>query len=134
MSKFLIIAAAVLAIVLAAPATDKRRVSLQKLYKLLVPFHEPTLENPISANVSLLTVTQRVDNLNPQNLDTWQQRYYINNEFYQPGSPIFIFLGGQSAITDLRVTESHMYNIARELNANIFQLEHRYYGESRPTG
>lgn len=134
MAKLLIIAAAILAIAFAAPTTEKRPTSIQKLFKRPVPFHQTTLlDTPTPANVSLLTVTQRVDNFNPQNLDTWQQRYYVNNEFYQPGSPIFIYLGGESAITDQRMTDSHMYNIASELNANIFQLEHRFYGESRPT-
>lgn len=131
MAKLLIIAAAILAISFAAP-TDKRKVSLRKLFELRMPYREP-IDNPTPSNVSLLTVTQRVDNFDPTNLNTWQQRYYMNNEFYRPGSPIFLYLGGEWAITDLRMTTSHIYDIARDLTANLFHLEHRYYGESRPT-
>lgn len=131
MAKFLIIVAAILAITCAAP-TDKRKVSLRKLFERRMPFPEP-IDTPAPSNVSLLTITQRVDNFDPTNLNSWEQRYYMNNEFYVPGSPIFLYLGGEWAITDLRMTTSHMYNIARNLSANLFHLEHRYYGESRPT-
>lgn len=133
MTKLIIIVAAILAISVAAP-TDKRNMSLRKLFERLIPYHEPIDTGaPIPANVSLLTVTQRVDNFNAANLNTWEQRYFMNNEFYQPGAPIFLYLGGEWTISDLRLTSSHMFNIARDLNANILHLEHRFYGESRPT-
>lgn len=114
MAKLLIIAAAMLAFTIAAP-TEKQKVSLRtlrKLFELRMPFYEP-IGNPTPSNVSLLTVTQRVDNFDPTNLNTWSQRYFINNEFYRPGSPIFVHLGGDSEITDVRMTFSHMYDIAR---------------------
>ncbi|XP_037040838.1 putative serine protease K12H4.7 isoform X2 [Bradysia coprophila] len=133
MAKIFILVAAIIAIALAAPS-EKRKVSLKKFFEQRMPFREPApFDGPIPANVTLLTVTQRVDNFNPANLDTWQQRYFMNNEFYRPGSPIFVFLGGESAINEQRLTSSHMYDIARDLNANLFHLEHRFYGESRPT-
>lgn len=132
MAKIFIIVAAIIAVTSAAP-TEKQKVSLKKFLEQRMPFREPTVDGPIPANVTLLTVEQRVDNFNPTNFDTWQQRYFMNNEFYQPGSPIFVFLGGASAINEQRVTSSHMHSIARDLNANLFHLEHRFYGESRPT-
>lgn len=132
MTKLLIIAAAILAVSLAAP-TEKRKPSLRKLFERRMPFQEPTT-NPITpSNVTLLTVIQRLDNFNAANLNTWQQRYFMNDEFYQPGSPIFLYLGGEWPITGDRLTNSHMYDIARDLNASLLILEHRYYGESRPT-
>ncbi len=133
MAKLLIIVAALLATCIAAPTSVKEKLSLRKLFERRMPFRDEPIDNPIPNNVTLLTVTQRVDNFNPTNLDTWQQRYFMNNEFYQPGSPIFLYLGGEWAINDLRMTVSHMYDIARDLNANILHLEHRFYGESRPT-
>lgn len=56
----------------------------------------------------------------------------MNDEFYTPGSPLFVFLGGEWIITPYRLTNSLMYDMADDLNAAIFYLEHRYYGESRP--
>lgn len=128
----LIIIAAVIAISFAA-STDKQNASLRRLFERRIPFREPIDSHPIPTNVSLLTVVQRVDNFNAANLDTWEQRYFMNDEFYQPGAPIFLYLGGEWAISDLRLTSSHMYDIARDLNASILHLEHRFYGESRPT-
>lgn len=134
MFKLFILAAAIVAV--SSAPTEKRKASLRKLFESRMPYREHDqgpIDTTIPRNVSLLTVTQRVDNFDSTNLNTWEQRYFINNEFYQPGAPIFLYLGGEWAISDLRLTTSHMYDIARDLNANIFHLEHRYYGESRPT-
>lgn len=136
MAKLLIIIAAILAIAVAAPSNKQKVSSLRKLFQARMPFREAPRsgdDKAIPSNVTLLTVTQRVDNFNPANLDTWEQRYFMNDEFYQPGAPMFLYLGGEWEITDNRMTNSHMYNIARDLNANILHLEHRFYGQSRPT-
>ncbi|KAG4066772.1 hypothetical protein HA402_012839 [Bradysia odoriphaga] len=131
MTKLLIIVAAMAAIAFAAP-TEKRKSSLQTLFGKERPsYHLPTTSIP--TNVTLLTVTQRVDNFNPANTNTWQQRYLMNNEFYRPRSPIFLYLAGASAIDDVLLTSSHMRDIARDLHAGILQLEHRFYGQSHPT-
>lgn len=133
MVKLLIFAAAIVAISLAVPV-EKRRVSYHKLVGRRDPFPEPKFpEPPRPSLIGLLNVTQRVDNFNPSNLDTWEQRYYFNNYYYTPGSPIFLFLAGEWEISDYRLTYSLMYDMAADLNANIFYLEHRYYGQSRPT-
>lgn len=59
------------------------------------PFPEPKLPTPIPSNVQLNNITQRVDNFDPINDATWEQRYYSNDQFYQPGGPIFVFLAGE---------------------------------------
>ncbi|KAG4068454.1 hypothetical protein HA402_004794 [Bradysia odoriphaga] len=97
------------------------------------PFPEPKSHEPVPSNVQLNNITQRLDNFDPLNEATWEQRFYSNNEFYQPGGPIFVFLAGEWEITPYRLTNSLMADIASELNGNIFYLEHRYYGQSRPT-
>ncbi|KAJ6628026.1 putative serine protease F56F10.1 [Pseudolycoriella hygida] len=97
------------------------------------PFPEPKSNTPIPSNVQLNTIVQRVDNFDPINSETWEQRFYSNNEFYQPGGPIFVFLAGEWDITPYRLTTSLMADIASDLNGNIFYLEHRFYGQSRPT-
>ncbi len=128
----LLLIAVLFATALAAPA-QKQRVSFHELIGRRDPFPEPKIQPPTPQNVTLLTIEQRVDNFNPANTDTWLQRYYMNNEFYTPGSPIFLFLSGEWTITPYRMTFSLMYDMADDLNANILYLEHRYYGESRPT-
>lgn len=59
------------------------------------PFPEPKFDTPVPSNVQLNNITQRVDNFDPMNAGTWEQRFYSNNQFYQPGGPIFVFLAGK---------------------------------------
>lgn len=59
------------------------------------PFPEPKSYASVPANVQLSNITQRVDNFDPMNDATWEQRFYSNNQFYQPGGPIFVFLAGE---------------------------------------
>ncbi|XP_001662504.2 putative serine protease F56F10.1 isoform X1 [Aedes aegypti] len=78
-------------------------------------------------------ITQYVDNFDPQNPSTWSMRYIQNGEHYQPGGPLFIFLGGEWEISPGYVMYGHFYDMAKELGAHLFYTEHRYYGQSRPT-
>lgn len=78
-------------------------------------------------------VTQRVDNFDPTNDATWQQRYLILGEFWQPGGCIFILLTGEWAVSADRFENTMMYEMSRQFDCYMIQLEHRYYGQSRPT-
>lgn len=78
-------------------------------------------------------ITQRVDNFNPQNNETYEQRYLMNGEFFQPGGPIILMLGGLRDVDVDRLTDSMPLNVARELGGYAFYLEHRYFGKSFPT-
>ncbi|XP_036317876.1 putative serine protease K12H4.7, partial [Rhagoletis pomonella] len=60
-------------------------------------------------------------------------RYVSNDEFYQEGAPLFIFVGGETESTPALVTAGHLYDLAKEHNGHLFRTEHRYYGQSRPT-
>jgi hypothetical protein len=64
---------------------------------------------------------------------SYSQRYYANDEFYQNGGPIFIFVGGEWAISPGWATSGHMVDMAREMNGYVFYTEHRFYGLSKPT-
>lgn len=111
MAKLLIIAAAILAVAISAPV-ERKRVPIYKLLAPRDPFPDVPSDSPIvPATISLLTIEQRVDNFNPLNLDTWEQRYYRNNYYYTPGSPIFVFLAGEWTITPYRLTNSLMVRL-----------------------
>ena len=58
---------------------------------------------------------------------------FFSFEFYKGGGPIFIYLGGESAISHTWLTDGAWIKWAKEQNAALFVLEHRYYGESHPT-
>lgn len=39
--------------------------------------------------------TQRIDHLGFDNMDTFQQRYIINKDYWQSGQPIFFYTGNE---------------------------------------
>ena len=48
------------------------------------------------------TFTQRVDHFGFSNLDTYEQRYTINTDSWEPGKPIFFYAGNEGLIKILR--------------------------------
>ena len=74
----------------------------------------------------------RVDHFNPQNRDTFEIEYYSNDEFYRPGGPIFIFVGGNWPVNPYYIERGHFRDIAYYEGAWMFTNEHRYYGNSVP--
>ena len=55
-----------------------------------------------------------------------------NDEFYKPGGPLFIYVGGEWFISPGSITSGHVYDMAKEHNGYLFYTEHRFYGESHP--
>lgn len=78
-------------------------------------------------------VPQQLDHFDASNYVQWQMRFMGNSEFYVPGGPIFIMVGGEWEISEGWITGGHMYDMAREMNGYLFYTEHRFYGQSRPT-
>jgi Serine carboxypeptidase S28 len=78
-------------------------------------------------------ITQRLDHFNQGDSRTFQMRYYANDEYFQPGGPLFVFVGGEYGISPGWVTGGHTVDMAREMNGYIFYVEHRFYGRTRPT-
>jgi len=63
----------------------------------------------------------------------YKQRYFVNDEYYKPGGPAFLFIGGESRISPTWVWWGQLATAAQRHNGIIFALEHRYYGKSFPT-
>lgn len=80
-------------------------------------------------------IEQRLDNFNNQNIKTWYMRYMENKEFLVNDGPMFIYITGEASIDDSKdmLTTGQMYNMAKKVNGTLIAVEHRYYGESRPT-
>ncbi|XP_053690997.1 putative serine protease K12H4.7 [Sabethes cyaneus] len=78
--------------------------------------------------------TTEVDHFNAQNIDQWTLRYFASSDYYQPGGPILIFLGGITPISPEMIDETTLINeMAREWNGALFAFESRFYGQSRVT-
>lgn len=108
------------------------KLNVQNLLNRRDPFPEPD-NAPSPRNVEESWVTQKLDNFDPTNDATWQQRYLMNGEHFYEGGCIFVFLAGEWTLTPYRLENSLMNDMAREFNCYMFYLEHRFYGQSRPT-
>merc|ERR1711936_1557613 len=76
---------------------------------------------------------QVLDHFNPIDERTWQQRFWENLEHYAEGGPAFIMIGGEAEANPKWMTYGQWYKWAEENGAAMFELEHRYYGQSQPT-
>jgi len=64
---------------------------------------------------------------------TWSQRFWVNMDNYVEGGPAFIMIGGEAEASPGWLNYGAWTTWAKENGAGMFLLEHRYYGESRPT-
>lgn len=79
----------------------------------------------------------RIDHFNPFDRRTFEQRYYINTAFAKKDARVAIIeIGGESEITSAPGGDPEkpdiLGDIAEMYGANIFVLEHRFYGASHP--
>ncbi|XP_046667646.1 putative serine protease K12H4.7 [Homalodisca vitripennis] len=77
--------------------------------------------------------TQVLDHFDPTNNQTWQQRYQVVKDYYIEGGPVFIMLGGEGEASAEWMVLGNWVNYAKQYNALMFQIEHRFYGKSFPT-
>ncbi|XP_058832266.1 putative serine protease F56F10.1 [Topomyia yanbarensis] len=87
-------------------------------------------------NVQTLWFEQLLDHNDPTNPVTWKQRYYVNDKFFNSSignGPVFLMIGGEGEATARWMNEGAWIHYAKQYGALCFQLEHRFYGKSRPT-
>ncbi|XP_075144690.1 putative serine protease F56F10.1 [Haematobia irritans] len=77
-------------------------------------------------------IDQKLDHFNDTEIRTWQMRYLANDEFYEKGGPMFIYVGGEWTISPGAISSGHHYDMAKENQGYLFYTEHRYYGQSKP--
>jgi len=78
--------------------------------------------------------TQKLCHFNPNVTGTWQQRYFQNDEYYKDGGPQFLYIGGEGEESSSSISYPTLPIVswAKQLGARLWDLEHRYYGQSRP--
>lgn len=77
--------------------------------------------------------TQFLDHFNPIDAHIWKQRYYVNTNYYKQGGPIFLLIGGEGTAQAKWMVEGQWIEYAKQFRALCFHVEHRFYGQSRPT-
>jgi pimeloyl-ACP methyl ester carboxylesterase len=76
---------------------------------------------------------QWLDHFNPDGFETFDQSVWINEEFYLPGGPVFLYITTKNDDYRFWTEYSHITNIAQQLNGVIYALEPRYFGQNQPT-
>ncbi|XP_072049545.1 LOW QUALITY PROTEIN: putative serine protease K12H4.7 [Amphiura filiformis] len=78
-------------------------------------------------------ITQRLDHFDDANIETWQQRYFVNDTYFKGDGPVFLMIGGEGTANPIWMQEGTWIEWAQQMGALCLMLEHRYYGESHPT-
>lgn len=126
--KFLVISLLIFQIYWTCEAHPK-----SKIYKKFNYFKEPPVKTLKDVKVDEKWITQPLDHFDRTEKRTWQMRYYENANYFKPGGPIYIYVGGEWTISPGWVQSGHMFDMGRQSNGILFYTEHRFYGISRPT-
>lgn len=88
-----------------------------------------------SSSVKENTFHSKIDNFDNDNNSTYLQRYFLNDEFYDysNGGPVFLYIGGEGTLSSSSIMNGYIFTLAKQYNALLISLEHRYYGSSLPT-
>ncbi|CAD5228722.1 unnamed protein product [Bursaphelenchus okinawaensis] len=78
--------------------------------------------------------TQKLDHFNETDEYTWKQMFYSNDAFYKDGGPEFLMIGGEGPESPAYIVRDGIPLVewAKKLNARLWILEHRFYGQSHP--
>uniref|UniRef100_A0A7E4UZ86 Serine protease K12H4.7 n=1 Tax=Panagrellus redivivus TaxID=6233 RepID=A0A7E4UZ86_PANRE len=116
------------------PSHIPRHVWGRPFHGLLSPLEDAT-NSQCDTTYEEGNFTQPLDHFNSSITDTWQQYYQYNTNYATPGSNIvFFMLGGESPIGAKWICRSDYAYLqwAKKYGATVFQVEHRYFGRSRP--
>merc|ERR1719242_2978591 len=76
---------------------------------------------------------QLLDHFDATNTKRWPQRYWENLNVYAGEGLAFLHIGGEAEANPRWLDYGAWYKWAQENGAALFVLEHRFYGESKPT-
>ncbi|KAI1171919.1 peptidase S28 [Nemania sp. FL0916] len=71
----------------------------------------------------------------PHSDGKFNMRYWFDAQYYKPGGPVIVLMGGETEGTDRLpyLQKGIVYQLAKATNGLGVILEHRYYGSSIPT-
>ncbi|PAV86026.1 hypothetical protein WR25_26512 [Diploscapter pachys] len=91
-------------------------------------------DDPDYPELVIANFTQKLDHFDPYSTATWNQKYYYNPKFYRGHGIVFLMIGGEGPESKKWTTlETVQYlQWAKEYGAAVFDLEHRFFGDSFP--
>eukprot|EP00929_Paragymnodinium_shiwhaense_P064399 TRINITY_DN32245_c0_g1_i2.p1 TRINITY_DN32245_c0_g1~~TRINITY_DN32245_c0_g1_i2.p1 ORF type:complete len:497 (-),score=117.79 TRINITY_DN32245_c0_g1_i2:218-1708(-) len=117
-----------------AALADPASATLLRQEILLSRIHKEAPLVEAELNSASYYEDQTLDHFGAGNARTsWKQRYYANFDFYKPGGPVFLYIGGEGPLTATSVTGRTVnFEFAKRMNGATVALEHRFYGASQP--
>ncbi|XP_078692104.1 lysosomal Pro-X carboxypeptidase-like [Branchiostoma floridae x Branchiostoma belcheri] len=116
----------------------EQRVSLVSLLLAYVVLNQGSCSVSVSGtNVpgyQTRYVEVQVDHFSFANSDTFQLRYLVNDTYFKPGGPVFLYTGNEGDIEDFVKNTGLLIEMAPRFGAMVIFAEHRYYGQSLPYG
>ncbi|XP_059618482.1 thymus-specific serine protease-like [Phlebotomus argentipes] len=102
--------------------------------RILDEFHGDTLTLPPGKSLpEEQWFEQQTDPYSPIDLDTFQQRYFTNSEYFKAqDGPVFLLIGREGTANPRWMIEGAWLNYAKEFGALCIQLEQRFFGKSHP--
>ncbi|XP_065203930.1 putative serine protease K12H4.7 [Planococcus citri] len=75
---------------------------------------------------------QKLDHFKSTARNLWDQRSIVLNTHYKKNGPFFVYLFGNKPASIEWLRNSRIMSYAKDAQALVIGLEHRYYGDSRP--
>ena len=77
------------------------------------------------------TFANLVDHVNFLDDRTYEQRYWVSDQYWDGAGPIFLYICGEyrCSVPDTRL---YPFMVGAQYNAQFMVLEHRFYGDSQP--
>jgi hypothetical protein len=113
---------------------------LSSLHITLVSFSFLTTYHVVDAVVGPIPVEIPLDHFNHSDKRTFQNRYWMNDTYYEKGGPIFMYDNGELGISDSQATGlldgSEVFfsalELAKKYKGIVLEWEHRFFGGSMP--
>jgi len=126
--------------VLAAASASKGKSIFGRSYSPTTYSKFKNSSHPGTANCSELFYEQTIDHFTstppPLRYTTYNQRYFLNVDYYDSTKPatIFFYFGNEADVSLYVNNTGLMWESAADFNAILLFAEHRYYGVSQPFG
>jgi len=88
------------------------------------------LQGALNSSQTASTWNAQVDNFDDNKEDTYQQRYYVDAQYWTGTGPVFFSIGGEGTLNG--PPSGYIAQVGQNYSALLISLEHRFYGESIP--
>jgi len=81
---------------------------------------------------NLTIFKNRIDHFDDSNTKTYDQRYWVNEQYYEHGGPVILYICGEWTCSAGDPAKNPAFQLGIKHKGILVTLEHRFYGESQP--